>query len=63
MNEKIPEVTHSGRLTIDGLDIEVLTLDNGKRVIPKDDMIKALKFLGLPEDEINTLLNLKGGAR
>lgn len=63
MNKKIPEVTHSGRLTIDGLDIEVLTLDNGKRVIPKDDMIKALKFLGLHEDEINTLLNLKGSAR
>lgn len=63
MSERIPEVTHSGRLVIDGLDIEVLTLDNGQRVIPKDDMIKALKFLGLHEDEINTLLNLKGGAR
>ncbi len=63
MSKRIPEVTHSGRLIIDGLDIEVLTLDNGKRVIPKDDMIKVLKFLGLHEDEINTLLNLKGGAR
>lgn len=63
MSKRIPEVTHSGRLNIDGLDIEVLTLDNGKRVIPKDDMIKVLKFLGLPEDEINTILNLKGGAR
>lgn len=63
MSERIPEVTHSGRLIIDGLDIEVLTLDNGQRVIPRDDMIKVLKFLGLHEDEINTLLNLKGGAR
>lgn len=63
MSKRIPEVTHSGRLNIDGLDIEVLTLDNGKRVIPKDDMIKVLEFLGLHEDEINTILNLKGDAR
>lgn len=63
MSKRIPEVTHSGRLTIDRLDIEVLTLDNGKRVIPHDDMVKVLEFLGLHEDEINTILNLKGGAR
>lgn len=63
MSKRIPEVTHSGHLIIDGIDIEVLTLDNGKRVIPHDDMVKVLKFLGLHEDEINTLLNLKGGAR
>lgn len=63
MSKRIPEVTHSGRLNIDGLDIEVLTLDNGKRVIPHDDMVKVLEFLGLHEDEINTILNLKGGAR
>lgn len=62
MSKRIPEVTHSGRLNIDGLDIEVLTLDNGKRVIPHDDMVKVLKFLGLHEAEINTILNLKGGA-
>lgn len=63
MSKRIPEVTHSGRLTIDRLDIEVLILDNGKRVIPHDDMVKVLEFLGLHEDEINTILNLKGGAR
>lgn len=59
MSERIPEVTHRGRLSIDGLDIEVLTLDNGQRIIPKNGMGKALKFIGLSEKEISTLLNPK----
>lgn len=59
MSERIPKFTHSGRLSIDGLDIEVLTLDKGQRIIPKDDMIKALRFIGLAEEEISALLNQK----
>lgn len=40
----------------DEVEITVCVLDDGRRIIPEDDMLKALKFLGLSENEINQIL-------
>lgn len=48
-----------GKITIhlsDDVEITVCVLDDGRRIIPEDDMLKALKFLGLSETEINQIL-------
>lgn len=48
-----------GKSTIhlsDDVEITVCVLDDGRRIIPEDDMLKALKFLGLSETEINQIL-------
>lgn len=53
----LPKVIHEGKLKLDDhTEITVCVLDNGRRIIPQDDMLIALKFLGLSEAEINTLL-------
>lgn len=48
-----------GKSTIhlsDEVEITVCVLYDGRRIIPEDDMLKALQFLGLSENEINELL-------
>lgn len=53
----IPKVIHESKIKLDEhTEITVCVLDNGQRIIPKDDMLKALHFLGLSEAEINALL-------
>lgn len=55
----LPNVIHEGKIQLDGnTEITVYVLDDGRRIIPKDDMMIALKFLGLSETEINSLLGL-----
>jgi hypothetical protein len=42
----LPTVTHSGRLRLDsGLEIEVLQLSDGQRIIPADDFARVLAWL------------------
>lgn len=54
-----PNVIHEGKIQLDeNTEITVYVLDDGRRIIPKDDMMIALKFLGLSETEINSLLGL-----
>lgn len=56
MSNKIPIVTHEGILKVNGLEIKVLTLDNGQRIIPEDDFKKALDWLGLSEDDVKQIM-------
>lgn len=56
MSDKIPTVDHEGVLKIMDLEIKVLTLDNGQRTIPEDDFKKALKWLGLTEDDLKQII-------
>lgn len=54
----IPKVISKGKIRLDeNTEITVCVLDNGKRIIPEDDMLKALEFLGLDEASIKNLLN------
>lgn len=57
----MPKVIHEGKIKLDGLEIRVCVLDNGQRIIPKEDMETALNLLGLSEDEIKLLFNNKRG--
>ena len=56
MSDKIPTVDHEGVLKIMDLEIKVLTLDNEQRIIPEDDFKKALKWLGLTEDDLKQII-------
>lgn len=56
MSDKILTVDHEGVLKIMDLEIKVLTLDNGQRIIPEDDFKKALKWLGLTEDDLKQII-------
>lgn len=56
MSDKIPTVDHEGVLKIMDLEIKVLTLDNGQRIISEDDFKKALKWLGLTEDDLKQII-------
>lgn len=60
MTMSLPKVISEGKTKLDDhTEITMCVLDNGQRIIPKDDMLIALKFLGLSEAEINTLLGTK----
>ena len=60
---KVPKVTHEGTITVGGITIRVMTLDNGQRIIPEDDFKKALK-LGISEDDIKQILTTgQGGTK
>lgn len=54
----IPKVIREGKIQLSNdVEMTVYVLDDGRRIIPKDDMLKALKFLGINEREITQLLN------
>lgn len=53
----MPKVISEGKIKLDErTEITVCILDNGQRIIPEKDMLVALKFLGLSEDEIGNIL-------
>lgn len=56
MSNRIPKVVKEGKIKVEGLEIRVCVLDDGQRIIPKEDFFKALEFLGLNEDDIKLLL-------
>ena len=55
----LPKVIHEAKVAIGGIEITVCVLEDGRRIIPAEDMIKALSFLGLNEEEISQILNTK----
>ncbi len=58
MNE--PKVISESKVKFsDDVEITVCLLDDGRRIIPEDDMLKALQFLGFNESEINRILTDK----
>lgn len=44
-DSSLPYVTHTGKLTLGDLEIEVCVLSNGQRIIPEDEMVKILGIL------------------
>lgn len=56
MSNRIPKVVKEGKIKVEGLEIRVCVLDDGQRIIPKEDFLKALEFLGWSEDDIKLLL-------
>lgn len=53
----IPKVILEGKIQLsEDCEITVCVLDDGRRIIPEDDMLKALKFLGLNDQYIASLL-------
>ncbi|MBO5029836.1 MAG: hypothetical protein J6C59_09545 [Muribaculaceae bacterium] len=58
MNE--PKVISESKVKFsDDTEITVCLLDDGRRIIPETDMLKALKFLGFNESEINRIMTDK----
>ncbi|WP_338561835.1 hypothetical protein [Erwinia sp. E_sp_B04_7] len=46
--EKLPTVISEGEMKIvPGLKITVMVLDNGRRIIPEEDMQRACEWLGM----------------
>lgn len=53
----IPKVVSEGKIKLsDEVEITVCVLDDGRRIIPEEDMLKALEFLGLDDVEIKRIL-------
>lgn len=60
--ERIPKVIKEGKMNIQGMNIRVLLLDDGRRVIPTEDYDKILNFLGISKEEFAKLIaQAKGG--
>lgn len=58
--ERTPKVINKNKIKFsDEVEITVCILDDGRRIIPESDMLKALKFLGFKESEINKILTDK----
>lgn len=58
MNE--PKVISESKVKFsDDTEITACLLDDGRRIIPESDMLKALKFLGFNESEINRIMTDK----
>lgn len=58
--ERTPKVISKNKIKFsDEVEITVCVLDDGRRIIPEGDMLKALKFLGFNESEINKILTGK----
>lgn len=56
----LPKVVSEGKLKLsDNVEITVCVLDDGRHIIPEEDMLKALHFLGLNDTEITNILNSK----
>lgn len=63
MSSKFPTVVHKGVVKVGDLEIKVLTLDNGQRIILKDNLKKAIIFIGITEKDFELLKIKKGGAQ
>lgn len=62
MNDKLPVVVSEGEVNIaPGLTLRVLTLDNGQRVIPSEDMQRACEWLGVDLSALGGEVAFEGG--
>lgn len=60
MNMEFPKVISTGKIQLSNdIEITVCILDDGRRVIPKEDMLKAMRFLGFNDAEINRILTIE----
>ena len=51
--KEVPYVIKEELLIFGTLKVRVCILNNGQRVIPEDDMRKALSFLGISKEEFD----------
>lgn len=59
----LPKIIHEAKVALGGIEITVCILEDGRRIIPADDMKKALSFLGLSEEETNKILNTQNNKK
>lgn len=55
----LPKVIHEAKIAIGDSEITVCVLEDGRRIIPVEDMKKALLFLGLSEEEISRIIKIE----
>lgn len=53
----LPKVIHEAKVSIGDIEITVCILEDGRRIIPAEDMIKAMSFIGLSNEEISKIIN------
>lgn len=56
MSEKLPKVVREETMNIEDCKFRVCVLDNGQRVIPKDDFYKVMEWIGLEKEAIDEIL-------
>lgn len=54
---RLPKVIHEAKMAIGGIEVTVCILEDGRRIIPEEDMKKVLSFLGLNKEEISQIIN------
>ena len=56
----LPQVVREATLKVtDDFSIKVCILDDGRRIIPKDEMIRICSFMGLSIEELEYMINSK----
>lgn len=61
--KRIPRVIKEGKMKIQGIEIKVCVLNDGRRIIPEEDFDKALNLLGLSKEEFAKLMAGQKGGR
>ena len=61
--ERIPRVIKEDKMNIQGMEIKVCILDDGRRIIPEEDFDKVLNLLGLSKEEFAKLMAGQKGGR
>lgn len=58
MAEELRHAVQEGKIKLlEDLEINLVVLNDGTRVIPKEDVLKVLEFLGLKEGDVEEILN------
>ncbi len=56
----LPQVVREDYLKVtDNFSVRVCMLDDGRRIIPKEEMIKICTFMGLSLEELEYMINSK----
>ena len=56
----LPQVVREDYLKVtDNFSVKVCMLDDGRRIIPKEEMIKICTFMGLSLEELEYMINSK----
>lgn len=56
----LPKVVREDYLKVtDNFSVRVCMLDDGRRIIPKEEMIKICTFMGLSLEELEYMINSK----
>ena len=56
MSEHLPKVVREETMNIRGCKFRVCVLDNGQRIIPKDDFYKIMEWIGLGKEAVDEIL-------